>query len=193
MNWTSCPDGSNDLMVQIQSLSHYRKVTIRKEPHRINCHVKYSDILQPLWRSIYFRRLCFLSRKQGLTAPNPKFEHSSSKSAYLENRFPLDRREKSSRWRIYYWHLIRNIKLLTKVLMKQSFEDYDSYDRAVSVSISQMLIMKYTDIICNIGSIFRNVIKDQKRIKNTFLLITINRLYKNLNEINFCNCFIIAN
>lgn len=77
--------------------------------------------------------------------------------------------------------------------MKQSFEDYDSNDRAVSVSISQMLIMKYTDIICNIGSIFRNVIKDQKRIKNTFLLITINRLYKNLNEINFCNCFIIAN
>ena len=77
--------------------------------------------------------------------------------------------------------------------MKQSFEDYDSYDRAVSVSISQMLIMKYTVIICNIGSIFRNVIKDQKRIKNTFLLITINRLYKNLNEINFCNCFIIAN
>lgn len=171
MNWTSCPDGSNDLMVQIQSLSHYRKVTIRKEPNRINCHVKYSDILQPLWRSIYFRRLCFLSRKQGLTAPNPKFEHSSSKSAYLENRFPLER----------------------KVLMKQSFEDYDSNDRAVSVSISQMLIMKYTDIICNIGSIFRNVIKDQKRIKNTFLLITINRLYKNLNEINFCNCFIIAN
>ena len=77
--------------------------------------------------------------------------------------------------------------------MKQSFEDCDSCDRAVSVSISQMLIMKYTDIICNIGSIFRNVIKDQKRIKNTFLLITINRLYKNLNEINFCNCFIIAN
>lgn len=77
--------------------------------------------------------------------------------------------------------------------MKQSFEDYDSYDRAASVSISQMLIMKYTDIICNIGSIFRNVIKDQKRIKNTFLLIAINRHYKNLNEINFCNCFIIAN
>lgn len=177
MNWTSCPDGSNDLMVQIQSLSHYRKVTIRKEPNRINCHVKYSDILQPLWRSIYFRRLCFLSRKQGLTAPNPKFEHSSSKSAYLENRFPLEKLEIST-----------VNKSVNEAILRGLW-----FDRAVSVSISQMLIMKYTDIICNIGSIFRNVIKDQKRIKNTFLLITINRLYKNLNEINFCNCFIIAN